>query len=49
MRYMPVRRKSDGPYLGMIANFQGFTVVSDTLNPKPQGEVPGEEAIVYGF
>jgi hypothetical protein len=50
MTHLPVRRKTDGqPYLGMVAHFQGFRLVSDTLNPRPQGNVPDLDAIIYPF
>ncbi len=50
MQYIPARRKADGhPYLGIIAHFYGFKLVTDTLKPQPANTPADDEAVVYSF
>jgi hypothetical protein len=50
LTYHPMVRNADkAHFLGMVASFWGFILVTDTLNPRPLGDVPEELAIIYPF
>jgi hypothetical protein len=50
MKYVPARHQPDGQaYLGIIAHFYGFKLVTDTLKRQPANAPPEAEAIVYWF
>jgi hypothetical protein len=37
------------PFIGLVASFWGLHIATDTLNPKPPGDVPEELASVHTF
>jgi hypothetical protein len=50
MTYVLGQRAADEhPFMGFVAGFWGFPIISDTLNAAPLGDVPAEEASVIAF